>query len=139
MLHLMWIRFPPMHVHLGGLSVSLGVLVCDSGAYELFKYVLERISLPLWMCVSKIVMRCQLDSSELITGCTLGVSVSLTHSHMLFPVLIFDLAVSCSLPTPCTSLVCTFSLPLPLALLLHLCFSDVDHLPPLFVNLNSPS
>lgn len=45
----------------------------------------------LWMCISKILMRCQLDSSQLITGCTLGVSASLTHSHMLFPVLIFRL------------------------------------------------
>lgn len=56
-----------------------------------FKCVLECVSLPLWMCVSKILMRCQLDSSQLITGCTLGVSVSLTHSHMLFPVLISQL------------------------------------------------
>lgn len=31
------------------------------------------------------VMRCQLDSSQLVTGCTWGVSVSLTHSHMLPP------------------------------------------------------
>lgn len=30
-------------------------------------------------------MRCQLDSSQLVTGCTWGVSVSLTHSHMLPP------------------------------------------------------
>lgn len=65
--------------------------VCVFKCVYFFKCVLECISLPLRMCVSKILMRCQLDSSQLIMGCTLGVSVSLTHSHMLFPVLIFRL------------------------------------------------
>lgn len=50
-----------------------------------------RWDVPPWMRASEIVMRCQLDFSQLITGCTWGVSVSLTHSHMLFPVLIFQL------------------------------------------------
>lgn len=100
-----------------------------------FKCALECISLPLWICVSKTLMRCQLDSSQLITGCTLGVSVSLTHSHMLFSVLIFRLRCV-MLASHSTHSV---SLSLCLSLSLHLCVLDVDPLPSLFVNLNFPS
>lgn len=74
-------------------------------------------------------MRCQLDFSQLITGRTWGVSVSLTHSHMLFPVLIFRLGRV----MPASRSVHLLSLPS------HLCPLDVDHLPSLFVNLNSAS
>lgn len=94
--------------------------------YIFFKCVLESISLPLWMCVSKTLMCCQLDFSRLITGCTLGVSQSLTHSHMLFPVLIFWLG--------CVMLASYFVRYVTLhvhllssSLSLHLCPLDVDH------------
>lgn len=54
--------------------------VCDLHDSDL-KCVRERLT------CSKILMHCQLDSSQLVTGSTLG--VSLTHSHMLlFPALI---------------------------------------------------
>lgn len=130
------IRSPPLHVHLTR-------IVCTSRTRWfafvcVFKCALERISLPLRMCVSKILMRCQLDSSQLITGCTLGVSVSLTHSHMLFPVLIFRLGrvmlASHSTHSPSLHLLC-----LSFCLSLHLCSLDVDHLPSLFVSLNFAS
>lgn len=39
----------------------------------------------------EICKPCQLDSSQLITGSTLGARVSLTHSHMLSSALIFRL------------------------------------------------
>ncbi len=103
-----------------------------------FKCALERISLPLRMCVSKILMRCQLDSSQLITGCTLGVSASLTHSHMLFPVLIFRLG-RVMLASHSTHSLSLHSLCLSFCLSLHLCSLDVDHLPSLFVNLHFAS
>lgn len=51
-----------------------------------FNHAMGIVSLPLW-----ILIRCQLDFSQLITGCTWGVTLSLTHSHMLFSVLIFQL------------------------------------------------
>lgn len=109
-----------------------------------FYCVLKCVSLPLWKSVSKIIMRCQLDSFQRITGCTLGVSVSLTHSHMLFPVLIFQLgrvmlashsmrSLSLHLLYLSRSLTHSFSLSL------HLCSLDVAHLSSLFVNLNFAS
>lgn len=97
---------PESHVHLRESSACMSVLfyvwVSD------LKCALERISLPVWMCVSGILMRCQLDSSQLITGCTLGVREGLTHSHMLLSVLIFRLGCV-MLVSPCTPWVCICS------------------------------
>lgn len=130
-----------LHVHLEGLSLHawacLHLCVC-------FLSVCLNVSLSpclLWMCISKILMRCQLDSSQLITGCTLGVSASLTHSHMLFPVLIFRLGcfmlASHSTHSLCLDLLYLSLFP-PLSL--SICGSlDVDQLPALLVNLNFSS
>lgn len=78
----------PLHVRLRFACVHWACCVSELCACVLS---VVRWDVPLWMRASEIVMRCQLDSSQLITGCTWGVSVSLTHSHMLFPVLIFQL------------------------------------------------
>lgn len=78
----------PLHVRLRFACVHWPCYVSELCACVLS---LVRWDVPAWMRAPEIVMRCQLDFSQLITGCTWGVSVSLTHSHMLFPVLIFQL------------------------------------------------
>lgn len=122
---------PVAHAFMRSVCMLVGlclVRVC------VFKCALECFSLPLWMHVSKILMRCQLDFSQLITGCTSSVSVSLTHSHMLFPVLIFQLGHVMLMSHSMHSLRLSFFLSLSPSVL-----SDVDHLPSLFVNLNFTS